>query len=63
MDQSLIASHTNPAKFFLVPSVWNQLKNYRDLYGAVSNFHPLYFGWELQLRGKFGKDPFEGRFT
>ena len=25
-DQSLIASHTNPSKLVLVPSVWNQLK-------------------------------------
>ena len=43
-----------PFKFVLVPSVWNQLKNERDLYGAVSNFHPLYFGWEIQ--GPFSKD-------
>ena len=38
-DQSSIASHTNPSKFVLLPSVWNRLK-IRDLYGAVSNFHP-----------------------
>ena len=30
-DQSLIASHTNPLKFVLVPSVWNQLK-IREMY-------------------------------
>ena len=30
-DQSLIASHTNPSKFVLVPSVWNQLK-IREIY-------------------------------
>ena len=33
-------------------------QNQRDLYGAVSNFHPLYFGWELQLRGNFWQGPF-----
>ena len=33
-------------------------QNLRDLYGAVSNFHPLYFGWELQLRGNFWQGPF-----
>ena len=33
-------------------------QNLRDLYGAVSNFHPLYFGWELQLRGNFWLGPF-----
>ena len=33
-------------------------QNYRDLYGAVSNFHPLYFGWELQLRGNFWQGPY-----
>ena len=26
--------------------------------GAVSNFHPLYFGWELQLRDNFWQGPF-----
>ena len=30
-DQSLIASHTNPSKFVLVPSVWNRLK-LREIY-------------------------------
>ena len=30
-DQSLIASHTNPSKVVLVPSVWNQLK-IREIY-------------------------------
>ena len=30
-DQSLIVSHTNPSKFVLVPSVWNQLK-IREIY-------------------------------
>ena len=33
-------------------------QNYRDLYGAVSNFHSLFFGWELQLRGNFWQGPF-----
>ena len=33
-------------------------QNYRDLYGAVSNFHLLYFSWELQLRGNFWQGPF-----
>ena len=33
-------------------------QNLRDLYGAESNFHPLYFGWELQLRGNFWLGPF-----
>ena len=28
------------------------------MYGAVSNFRPLYFGWELQLRGNFWQGPF-----
>ena len=33
-------------------------QNQRDLYGAVLNFHPLYFGWELQLlRGNFWQGP------
>ena len=30
-DQSLIVSHTNPSKFVLVPSVWNQFK-IREIY-------------------------------
>jgi len=25
---------------------------------AVPNFHPLYFDWELQLRGNFWQGPF-----
>ena len=33
-------------------------QNQRDLYDAVSNFYPLPFGWELQLKVIFGKDPF-----
>ena len=33
-----------PGSFSLEPT-----KNQRDLYGAVSNFHPLFFGWEIQL--------------
>ena len=33
-------------------------QNWRDLYGAVSNFHPLYFSWELQLRDNFWQGPF-----
>ena len=37
-----------PGSFSLEPA-----QNYRDLHGAVSNFHPLYFGWELQLSGNF----------
>ena len=32
-------------------------QNQRDLYGAVPKFHPLYFGWELQLRGNFWQGP------
>ena len=28
------------------------------VYGAVSNFHPLCFGWELQLRVNFWQAPF-----
>ena len=31
----------------------NSSKLERDIYGAVPNFHPLYFGLELQLRGNF----------
>ena len=35
--------------------------NSKDLhvhvYGAVSNFHSLFFGWELQLRGNFWQGP------
>ena len=53
-----MARHTNPSKFVPVPSVWNRLKIREILYGAVSNFHLLYSGWELQLRGKFWQGPF-----
>ena len=33
-------------------------KNERDLYWAVSNIHPLFFGWELQLRCNFSQGHF-----
>jgi len=33
-------------------------QDWRDLYGAVSGFHPLCFCWELQLRGDFWQGPF-----
>ena len=41
------------SSFILEPT-----QNQRDLYGAISNFDPLYFGWELQLRGSFWQGPF-----
>ena len=34
-EQSLIASHTNPSKFVLVPSVWNQLKIRQIYMGSI----------------------------
>ena len=40
-DQSLIASHTNPSKFVLVPSVWSQLK-IREIYMGQYQIFILY---------------------
>ena len=40
-----------PFKIFSCSSSLELTQNQRDLSGAVSNFHPLYFGWELYMRG------------
>ena len=48
-----MASHTNPSKFVLVPSVWNQLK-IREIYmGQYQTF-----GCEIQIKGNFWQGPF-----
>ena len=50
-----------PYKPFKICSCSSSLEltqNQRDLYGAVSNFHTLYFGWEIHLRGNFWQGPF-----
>ena len=30
----------------------------RFIWGSIKNFYPLYFGWEIQLRGNFWQGPF-----
>ena len=47
------------SKFDSIPyKPWNQLK-IREIYmGQYQTLHPLYFGWELQLRVNFWQGPF-----
>ena len=47
-----------PYKPFKICSGSFSLEQAQNQRGAVSNFHPLYFGWELQLRGNFWQGPF-----
>ena len=42
----MIASHTNPSKFVLVPSVWNQLK-IREIYMGHYYMALSHKDWEL----------------
>ena len=51
----MIASHTKPFKICSGSFSLELTQNYRDLYGAVSNFHPLYFSWEKHMEKSLGQ--------
>ena len=56
-DQSLIASIQTLRNLFWFLQFGTSSKLERFIWGSIK-LHPLYFGWELQLRGNFWQGPF-----
>ena len=54
----MIASHTNPSKFVLVPSVWNQLKIREICMGQYQTFILYISSGKYNWEAIFGKGPF-----